>query len=92
MKKLTLPIVIALLAAYPTAHAEADNSTDLRFCLELPNAQQIAKCAGELKAGSKGKTYSKAEVEKILSETQAKSPAGTSEAITPSPTSEEPKQ
>lgn len=92
MKKLTLPIVIALFSAYQTAHAEVDNATDLRFCLELPTAQQIAKCAGELKAGSKGKTFSKEEVEKILSEIPAKAPASTSEATTPSTTSTEPKQ
>lgn len=83
MNKFLLPITVALFTI-PTAQAEADRSNDLRFCLELSNAQQIAKCAGELSGGAKGKTYSKDEVEKILSETKAKTPDSTSEA-TPSP-------
>jgi hypothetical protein len=62
------------------ARAEADSPDDLRYCLELPSAQQIAKCAGEISAGSKAQTYSKEEVERILSDAQANTPASTSDS------------
>lgn len=75
MNKLSSLLAITLLLATPLARAEDDSSDDLRYCLELQSNYEIAKCAGEVSAGSKGKPYSKEEVDKILSEEQASVPA-----------------
>jgi hypothetical protein len=48
------------------AWAEAGGSADLRYCLDLKSNDEIAKCAGEISPGSKSKTYSRKEVERIL--------------------------
>ena len=68
MNKIALLLAVTLLMASPITRPEATGSVDLTYCLDLPTAQKIAKCSGEISAGSKGRTYSKAEVEKILSE------------------------
>lgn len=68
-------LAITLLLTSSLARAEAGSSDDLRYCLDLPSVQQIAKCAGEVSPGDKGRTYSREEVERILSEEQADTPA-----------------
>jgi hypothetical protein len=75
MNKLLSLLVITLLFATSLARAEDDSSGDLRYCLELQSNYEIAKCAGEISAGIKGKPYTKEEVDKKLSEQQAKMPA-----------------
>ncbi len=80
MNKFASLLAITLLLASASARAGADSSVDLRYCLDLPTVQQIAKCAGEVSPGNKGRTYSKAEVERILSEAQAGTPAGASDS------------
>jgi len=74
MSKIQLLFAITLLIATPLAGAEDESSDDLRYCLELQSNQDIAKCAGEISAGGKGKPYSKEEVDKILSEGQTGAP------------------
>ncbi|MDD4977447.1 MAG: hypothetical protein PHI29_02320 [Gallionella sp.] len=65
MKKLTLTLCALLLSL--SAHAEERRGSDLTYCLELPTAQLIAKCAGERSGGNKSATMSQAEVDKLLS-------------------------
>lgn len=78
MNKIALLLAATLPLAYSIARADAGSSADLRYCLDLPTDQQIAKCAGEISAGSKKKPYSKEEVDRILSERNAASaPAST---------------
>ena len=82
MNKLASLLAVTPLLAISFAWAEDerpenDRSEDLRYCLELPTAQQIAKCSGEISAGNKGRTYSRTEVERILAEERARAPAGT---------------
>jgi len=82
MKNSASLLALSLLAANSLAWAdderpENDRSEDLRYCLELPTAQQIAKCSGEISAGNKGRTYSRTEVERILAEEKARAPAST---------------
>lgn len=75
MNKLTsLFAMTPLLFASSFSRAASDNSSDLRYCLDLPTVQQIAKCSGEISAGSKHPTYTKEEVERIISEEKAKMP------------------
>jgi hypothetical protein len=86
MNNIPLLFAIALLIAAPLAGAEDESSDDLRYCLKLQSNQDIAKCAGEISAGGKGKPYSKEEVDKILSEEQASAPTSPSESPdTPEP-------
>lgn len=80
MNKFASLLAITLLLAGSLAWAEADSSNDLRYCLDLPSVQQIAKCAGEISAGNKGQTYSKEEVERILSEEIAGTPTSVSDS------------
>ena len=80
MYKFASLFAVTLLLASVPAWAEDDSSDDLRYCLDLPSAQQIAKCAGEVSPGDKGRTYSREEVQRILSEEQADSPASTSDS------------
>ncbi|OFZ67585.1 MAG: hypothetical protein A2V79_08930 [Betaproteobacteria bacterium RBG_16_56_24] len=72
-------LAITLLLASSFARAEDDSSDDLRYCLELKSDHEIAKCAGEISAGSKGRPFSKEEVDKILSEEQASVPINANE-------------
>jgi len=86
MNKIPLLFAIALFIAAPIAWAEDESSDDLRYCLELRSNLEIAKCAGEVSAGGKGKPYSKEEVDKILSEQQASAPIGPNESpVSPVP-------
>lgn len=80
MNELSSLLFITLLLATPLALAEGDSSDDLRYCLELQSNYEIAKCAGEISAGSKGKPFSREEVDKILSEEQAIAPISTNES------------
>jgi hypothetical protein len=79
MSKLQSLLAITLLMATPLAGAEEVSSDDLRYCLELQSNYEIAKCAGEVSAGGKGKPYSKEEVDKILSELQVSAPTSPNE-------------
>lgn len=78
MNKFASLLAVELLLASSIARAEDVKSADLRYCLDLPTAQEIAKCSGEISPGNKGRVYSREEVERILSAEQAKAPAGTS--------------
>jgi len=80
MNKLSLSLAITLFLATPLARAEDDSSGDLRYCLELQSNYEIAKCAGEISAGSKGRPFSKEEVDKILSEVHASAPISPNES------------
>jgi hypothetical protein len=80
MNKLSLLLAITLFLATSLAGAEAVSSGDLRYCLELQSNYEIAKCAGEISAGSKGRPFSKEEVDKILSEEQASAPTSPNES------------
>ena len=71
MKIFTTLLIPALFLGASFAWAEIDEPVDLRYCLELQSNYEIAKCAGEVSPGSKGKPYSKEEVDMILSELQA---------------------
>ena len=73
-----LAVILPLASSF--AWAEADGSEDLRYCLDLPTVQEIAKCSGEVSPGSKGRTYSREEVERILSEEKANAPSGASDS------------
>ena len=74
MNRLQLLLASILLLAASFAIADENNPDDLRYCLELQSNYDIAKCAGEVSAGSKGRPYTKEEVDKLLSEQQARAP------------------
>ena len=80
MNKFASLLAVTLLLTSSSAWAEADRSADLRYCLDLKSNEEIAKCAGEISAGDKGKPLSKEEAEKILSKEQASAPASTNES------------
>ncbi len=80
MCKLPPFLAITLLIAAPVAWAEDDGPDDLRYCLELQSNLEIAKCAGEVSPGDKGKPYSREEVDRILSDQQARAPISLDEA------------
>lgn len=71
MSKLPPLIALTLLIAATSAMSEEVGSEDLRYCLDLQSNYEIAKCAGEVSAGSKGKPYTREEVDMILSERQS---------------------
>lgn len=73
-----LAVILPLASSF--AWAEAGSPEDLRYCLDLPTARQIAECSGEVSPGSKGRTYSREEVERILSGEKANVPSGTSDS------------
>ena len=79
MNKFTSLFAITLLLANTFVWAEADRSRDLRYCLDLPTDQLIAKCAGEVSPDKQGKPFSKEEVERMLSRENASTPTGTSD-------------
>jgi hypothetical protein len=80
MSKLSLLLALTLLMTTSLARAEEDSSHDLRYCLELQSNYEIAKCAGEVSAGNKGRPYSKEEVDKILSKEQPGVPVSPGES------------
>lgn len=80
MNRIASLLAATLLLASSSAWAEADRSADLRYCLEMKSNEEIAKCAGEIAAGDKGKPLSKAEVQQILSKEQANAPASQNES------------
>jgi hypothetical protein len=75
MNKLLLLASITLVILSSHARAEEAGADDLRYCLGLQSNYEIAKCAGEISAGNKGKPYTREEVDKMLSEQQANMPA-----------------
>ena len=80
MKAFVLLLISTLILAASAARAAEERSEDLRYCLKLQTNHAIAKCAGEISAGNKGKTLSKEEVDKMLSREQASDPAITQES------------
>lgn len=75
MNKIALLLAASLFMSGSFARAaEADSSNDLRYCLDLPSDQQIAKCSGEISAGNKGRPFSKKEVDRILSKEKTSAP------------------
>lgn len=68
MNIFTSLLATTLFLASSLSWAEADRSTsDVRYCLDLKSNDEIAKCAGEVSPGNKGKPFPKEKVEKILS-------------------------
>lgn len=91
MNTLTSLFAITLLLVSSSARAEADSSADLRYCLDLKSNEEIAKCAGEISPGNKGKPFSKETVDQILEKEKASSPPGTKESSgTPANASDKP--
>ena len=80
MNKLPSLLAITLLLATSLARAEVNSSDDLRYCLELQSNYEIAKCAGEISAGNKGKPFSKEEVGRMLEKEQTSAPVGETES------------
>ncbi|MDO8291373.1 MAG: hypothetical protein Q7T29_00695 [Gallionella sp.] len=89
MNKIASLLTVTLLLASSSAWAEADSSADLRYCLDLKSNEEIAKCAGEIAAGEKGKPLSKAEAEKIVDKEKTSAPASPNES-SGTPTSDKP--
>jgi hypothetical protein len=83
MNKFASLFAVTLLLASSSVWAEADGSADLRYCLDLKSNDEIAKCAGEIAPGEKGRPLSKEEVEKILGSEKARAPLGASESSEP---------
>jgi len=93
MNKFASLLAVTLILASSSAWAEADRSADLRYCLDLKSNDEIAKCAGEISAGNKGKPLSKEEVEKILSREKASAPVSANESSgTPATSSDKPRK
>ena len=80
MNKFTSLLVATLLLASSSAWAEADSSADLTYCLDMKSNDEIAKCAGEISPGKKGKPFSKEEAEKILAKEKASAPVSTNKS------------
>lgn len=91
MDKFASLLAVTLFLATSSAWAEADRSADLRYCLDMKSNDEIAKCAGEISSGNKGKPFSKEEVEKILSREQTSAPVSANESSgTPATASDPP--
>lgn len=81
MSKLASLLALTLLLSSPLSLAEADrSSSDIRYCLGMKSNHEIAKCAGEISPGNKGKPLSRKEAERILSRENASAPASTNES------------
>ncbi len=80
MNRFALLLATTLLLASSLALAETGSSADLRYCLDLKSDSEIAKCAGEVAPGSKGKPFSQEQVEKILEKEKASAPVSTGES------------
>lgn len=79
MNKFASLVAITLLLSAP-AWAEPASSADLTYCLDLKSDYEIAKCAGEVSPGPKGKPLSREQAEKILAKERASAPTSTTEA------------
>ena len=91
MNKFTPLLAVTLLLASSIAWAEADRPADLRYCLDLESNYEIAKCAGEISPGSKGRPFSREKVEEILDRGKTAVPAGSNESSgIPAATSDRP--
>jgi len=91
MNKFTPLLAVTLLLASSIAWAEADRPADLRYCLDLKTNEEIAKCAGEISAGEKGKPLSKQEAEKILDKEKTSAPINANKpSITPAISNDKP--
>ena len=79
-------LLLAPLITMPLLAWGGEGATqDLRYCLELQSNFEIAKCAGEISAGSKGRTYTKEDVARILAAQRDAAPSG---AVVPPDTSD----
>lgn len=58
MNKFALLLISTLFLASSFAWAQADRSSDLRYCLDLQSNMKIAKCAGELTSRKAGEPLS----------------------------------
>lgn len=74
----TLAVTLALTGSL--AWAEINSSSDLRYCLDLKSSVEIAKCAGEISAGDKGKPLSRQEVDRMLEKEPTSAPVGETES------------
>ena len=89
MNKFASPLAVTLLLASSSAWAEANNSADLRYCLDMKSNHEIAKCAGEISPNKKGKPFSREEVGKILDKEKTSAPVSANEPSgTPATTSD----
>lgn len=75
MNRFTLTLAVTLFLTSSPAWAETDRSSDLRYCLDMKSNVEIARCAGEISAGNKGKPLSRQEAERLLNKEQALVPA-----------------
>lgn len=81
MNKLASLLAISLLLASSLSWSEVDrSSSDVRYCLDLESNDEIAKCAGEIAPGNKGKPLSREEAEKILSRKRPGAPVSANES------------
>lgn len=84
-------LAVTLLLASSLAWAEGDHSADLRYCLDMKSNDEIAKCAGEISAGEKGKPLSRQEAEKILGKEITSAPVNADKpSITPATAGDKP--
>jgi hypothetical protein len=74
MTKFTSLLAVPLMLASVSAWSAADPA-NLTYCLDLKSNAEIAKCAGEVSAGNKGKPFTKEEVEKLVAQEKAAAPA-----------------
>lgn len=90
MNRIASLLAVTLLLPGPLAWAEAGKSADLRYCLALESHQEIAKCAGEIAPGEKGKPISQEEVEMMLQK-KTEAPVGAAETPgAPAPATDRP--
>lgn len=75
MNKFTSLLAVTLLLASSSAWSRAGSAADLTYCLDLKSNAEIAKCAGEISPGGKGKPFPKEKVEDILSQEKTVAPA-----------------
>ena len=80
MNKFASLLAATLLLANSSAWAEAGSSADLTYCLDMKSNDEIAKCAGEVSPGKKGKPFSKEEAEKILAKEKTSAPVSANES------------
>lgn len=80
MNRFTSLLAATLLLASSSAWAGTSSSADLTYCLDMKSNPEIAKCAGEVSAGNKGKPLSREEVREMLSAQKMGTPASANES------------
>lgn len=80
MNRLASLLAVTLLLASSLSWAEDDSAADLRYCLDMKSHVEIAKCAGEISAGNKGRPFSKEEVDRMLKKEQTSAPVSETES------------